>query len=81
MENNKTIKTTVEIPIKLSKKINACIDRFDTNKPRSRQEFMLLAIIDKLNSYYGENTDNSKNSVNEENKSKSKNTFLEKWRG
>jgi hypothetical protein len=71
----KTVKSTVTMPIEISKAINDCIDRFDSKKPSNRQEFFMIAITEMLSKFDGKVTEDI-NRV----ESCDSNTFLERWK-
>jgi len=83
------LKTSIEMPLSVSKQIDNLIDKYDNSKHSTKQSFMLSAIIEKIENCYGENKetslelpleskeDNSKSPVeNTEDNSK----FLQEWR-
>lgn len=51
------VKTTIAIPLEVSQEINAFVDRYDSTKYSTRQEFILSAIVEKLKTSYGSVTE------------------------
>ncbi|MEA1892673.1 MAG: hypothetical protein U9N33_08185 [Campylobacterota bacterium] len=77
----KVVKTTIEIPLSISNEINNLLDRYDSSKCSTRQEFMLSAIICKIGSLKIEDNTEDKREVSVTVTENSLNETFNKFKG